>query len=116
DRALVVRAGKILLRRNPPAAKRLAGMAEIAVVSSLGLAADGEPALVRRRTIGTVTYEEKLYAFEPKAADLRRWAQDAELEWVDAAELDGAALSGPHRRWLGEWLSRDGRKARGRRP
>jgi hypothetical protein len=72
--------------------------------------------LVRRRTIGTVTYEEKLYAFGPKAADLRRWARDAELEWVDAAELDGAALSGPHRRWLGEWLSRDGRTARGRRP
>ena len=116
DRALVVRAGRILLRRNPPASKRLAGMAEIAVVSSLGLAPDGEPALVRRRTIGTVTYEEKLYAFEPKAADLRRWASDAELEWVDAKELDGAALSGPHRRWLGEWFSRDGRKARDTRP
>ena len=41
---------------------------------------------------------------------------DPELEWVGIADLDGAALSGPHRRWLGEWLSRDGRKARGRRP
>ena len=116
DRALVIRAGKILLRRNPPAAKRLAGMAEIPVVASLGLSSAEEPALVRRRTIGSVTYEEKLYAFESKAADLRRWAKDAELEWVDAADLDGAALSGPHRRWLGEWLSRDGRKARGRQP
>jgi A/G-specific adenine glycosylase len=116
DRALVLRAGKILLRRNPPAAKRLAGMAEIPDLSSLGLASDGEPALVRRRTIGTVTYEEKLFAVGPKAADLRKWAQDEQLEWVDAAELDGAALSGPHRRWLGEWLSRDGRTARGRRP
>jgi A/G-specific adenine glycosylase len=111
-----VRAGKVLLRRNPPAAKRLAGMAEIPDLSSLGLAPDGEPALVRRRTIGTVTYEEKLHACAPKAADLRRWAQDAELEWVDATELDGAALSGPHRRWLGEWLSRDDRTGRGRRP
>ncbi|MFM8550530.1 MAG: A/G-specific adenine glycosylase, partial [Verrucomicrobiota bacterium] len=116
ERALVARAGKVLLRRNPPEAKRLAGMAEIPVLSSLGLAPEGEPALVRRRTIGAVTYDEKLYAFEPKAADLRRWSQDTELEWVDAAELGGAALSGPHRRWLGEWLSRDGRTARGRRP
>lgn len=116
ERALVARAGKVLLRRNPPVARRLAGMAEIPVLSSLGLAPDGEPALVRRRTIGAVTYDEKLYAFEPKAADLRRWSQDTELEWVDAAELGGAALSGPHRRWLGEWLSRDGRTARGRRP
>jgi A/G-specific adenine glycosylase len=115
-RALVVRAGKVLLRRNPPAAKRLAGMAEIPIVASLRLSSTEEPALVRRRTIGSVTYEEKLYALEPKAADLRRWAKDAELEWVDTADLDGAALSGPHRRWLGEWLSRDGRKAPGRRP
>jgi len=116
ERALVIRAGRILLRRNPHAAKRLAGIAEIPVLSSLGLEPAGEPALVRRRTIGTVTYEEKLHAVVPKAADLLRWARDAELEWVAAAELSGAALSGPHRRWLGEWLSRDGRTARGRRP
>ena len=116
DRALVVRAGRILLRRNPSAAKRLAGMAEIPDLSSLGLVSAGEPALVRRRTIGVVTYEEKLHACTPKAADLRRWAKDTELEWVDAKALDAAALSGPHRRWLGEWLSRDDRTARGRRP
>ena len=91
-------------------------MAEIPDVASLGLSSAEEPALVRRRTIGSVTYEEKLYALEPKAADLRRWAKDAELEWVDATGLDGAALSGPHRRWLGEWLSRGGRTTRGKRP
>jgi hypothetical protein len=90
-------------------------MAEIPVLSSLGVEAAGEPALVRRRTIGTVTYEEKLHALEPKVAELRRWTKDGELEWVDAQALDGAALSGPHRRWLGEWLSRDDRPARGRR-
>jgi A/G-specific adenine glycosylase len=116
DRALVRRDDKILLRRNPPAAKRLAGIAEIPVLSSIGLTPDGDPVLVRRRTIGAVTYEEKLFAVTPRAVDLRQWARDAELEWVDAADLEGAALSGPHRRWLGEWLSRDGRKARGRRP
>jgi A/G-specific adenine glycosylase len=116
ERALIAREGKILLRRNPHQAKRLAGMAEIPVLASLGLEPAGEPALVRRRTIGTVTYEEKLHAFEPKAADVRRWGQDGELEWVDAQKLEGAALSGPHLRWLAEWLSRDGRPARGRRP
>ena len=91
-------------------------MAEIPVLSSLGVEPAVEPTLVRRRTIGTVTYEEKLHALEPKAADVRRWTKDAELEWVAAEALDGAALSGPHRRWLGEWLSRDGRTTRGRRP
>jgi A/G-specific adenine glycosylase len=116
ERALITREGKILLRRNPHHAKRLAGMAEIPVLSSLGVEPAGEPALVRRRTIGTVTYEEKLHALEPKAAELRRWTKDGELEWVDAQALDGAALSGPHRRWLGEWLSRGGRTTRGKRP
>jgi len=116
ERALVAREGKILLRRNPHHAKRLAGMAEIPVLSSLGLEPAGEPALVRRRTIGTVTYEEKLHAYEPKPAEVRRWAKEGELEWVDAQALEGAALSGPHLRWLGEWLSRGGRPARGRRP
>ena len=91
-------------------------MAEIPVLSSLGIEPAGEPALVRRRTIGTVTYEEKLHALEPKVAELRRWTKDGELEWVDAQALDGAALSGPHRRWLGEWLSRGGRTTRGKRP
>jgi hypothetical protein len=91
-------------------------MAEIPVLSSRGIEPDGEPALVRRRTIGTVTYEEKLHALAPKVAELRRWTKDGELEWVDAQALDGAALSGPHRRWLGEWLSRGGRTTRGKRP
>jgi hypothetical protein len=91
-------------------------MAEIPVLSSLGVELVGDPALVRRRTIGTVTYEEKLHALEPKVAEIRRWAKDGELEWVAAEALDGAALSGPHRRWLGEWLSRGGRTTRGKRP
>lgn len=116
ERALIIRAGKILLRRNPAHAKRLAGMAEIPVLSSLGVALAGEPALVRRRTIGRVTYEEKLHALEPKSAELRRWTQDRELEWVDGKSLAEAALSGPHLRWLGEWLSRGGRTTRGKRP
>ena len=58
--------------------------------SSLGVEPAGEPALVRRRTIGTVTYEEKLHALEPKVAEIRRWGKDGELEWVAADALDGA--------------------------
>jgi A/G-specific adenine glycosylase len=116
ERALIVRGGKALLRRNPAHAKRLAGLAEIPALASLGLEPGEAPALVRRRTIGAVTYEEKLHAIEPGAAELRRWARDGELEWVDVRSLAEAALSGPHLRWLGEWLSPDGRTKRGRRP
>ena len=113
DRALVRHGRRLLLRRNPAGARRLAGMAELPTLASLGVAPAGEPALVRRRTIGAVTYEERLHEVAAGAADLRRWAADGELEWVGADALADAALSGPHRRWLGEWLSRGGPKARG---
>lgn len=116
ERALILQAGKLLLHRNAPQAKRLAGMAEIPTLATLGQAVVGTPVLTRRRTIGTVTYEEKLYVLRPTAAQLRQWLLLAGLEWVAVKALDEAALSGPHRRWLGEWLSRDGRTARGKQP
>ena len=49
------------------------------------------------------------------AVDARRWAQEPALEWVGEGELADVALTGPHLRWLREWLSPGGRPARGRR-
>ena len=116
SRGLVRHRGRVLLHRLPRDARRLAGMAELPALAVLGVAARGEPTLVRRRTIGNVTYEERLHALPVAAADVRRWTRDPALEWVAEAALDAAALTGPHRRWLGEWLSPGGRTARGRRP
>ena len=115
-RALVQCRGKILVRRNPRAARRLAGMAELPEVATLRGAEAGELALVRRRTIGNVTYEETLREVVATAAAARTWSQDAELEWVAVAALDSAALTGPHLRWVREWLSPSDRPVRGKRP
>lgn len=115
-RGLVRHRGRLLLHRIPRDARRLAGMAELPTLAQLGVAARGEPALVRRRAIGAVTYEERLHALPVATADVRRWTRDPALEWVAADGLDAAALTGPHLRWLREWLSPAGRTARGRRP
>jgi A/G-specific adenine glycosylase len=113
-RALVHHRGKLLLRRNPREARRLAGMAELPELATLGTAVTGRPALVRRRTIGSVTYAETLLEVAVTTALVRTWSQDAGLEWVAVAELDAAALTGPHLRWVREWLSPADRPTRGK--
>ena len=116
QRALVLRAGKLLLRRYGQGSRRLLGMAEIPAVATLGVDPAGDPALIRRRTIGTITYEERLHVVAAEVSSVRRWKRDDELEWVAAGRLEQAALTGPHLRWLREWLSPTGLKARGKRP
>ena len=116
QRALVLRAGKLLLRRYGQGSRRLVGMAEIPAVATLGVDPAGDPALIRRRTIGTITYEERLHVVAAEVSSVRRWKRDDELEWVAAGRLEQAALTGPHLRWLREWLSPTGLKARGKRP
>jgi len=115
-RGLVRWRGCVLLHRLPRDARRLAGMAELPTVAMLGVAARGEPVMIRRRTIGNVTYEERLHALPVTVAEARRWTRDPALEWVAEGGLDAAALTGPHRRWLREWLSPGGPTTRGRRP
>jgi A/G-specific adenine glycosylase len=113
-RALVHHRGKLLVRRNPRAARRLAGMAELPEWATLRGASAGRPALVRRRTIGSVTYEETLLEVVATATSVRTWSQDVELEWVAVTDLDTAALTGPHLRWVREWLNPSDRPTRGK--
>jgi len=113
-RALVQYRGKILVRRNPREARRLAGMAELPELVTLRGAAASQPVLIRRRTIGSVTYEETLLEVVATASSVRTWSQDAELEWVTVTDLDSVALTGPHLRWVREWLSLSDRPARGK--
>jgi len=111
---LVRHRGRLLVRRNPGTARRLAGMAELPEWATLRGASAGRPALVRRRTIGNVTYAETLLEVVVTAAAVRAWSRDAELEWVAVADLDDVALTGPHLRWVREWLSPSDRPARGK--
>ena len=107
DRALAIRRGKVLLRRHPADATRLAGLAELPTLESLGLR-PGEPLAVRKRSITTTTYDERLHRV-PSGTRLPR-ARD--LEWIPLADLPFAAVAGPHLRWISE-LAKGGS---GRRP
>ncbi|MFM9000530.1 MAG: A/G-specific adenine glycosylase [Opitutia bacterium] len=115
ERAVVVRAGRVLLLRQPDDARRLAGIAEIPTLDALGLAPGGRPAAERTRSIGDVAYRERLHRRDPTPAVLRR-ARGPGFAWVAADALERSAVSGPHLRWLRQLLSPAGPKARGRRP
>ncbi len=113
-RALVLRAEKLLIKRYPLTARRLAGMAEIPLLSDLALEPTSSPWLSKRRTIGAVTYEEQVFRIKPKVSWQSRLKKNSELEWVRIHQLANAALTGPHFRWLRDWLNPDGLTKRDR--
>ncbi len=100
DRVLAVRNGKVLLRRHPADATRLAGLAELPIAESIGLKlqADAKPHAIRRRSVTVTTYEERIHVLPAKA----RLPKSRDLIWVSLRELPFAAISGPHLRWIGE--------------
>jgi A/G-specific adenine glycosylase len=114
-RALIMKGSKILLHRQDTKARRLAGVAEIPDLLHLNIKTKAAPVLVRRRTIGQVTYEENLFSIKLSKATQQLVLCSAQWEWVAVDQLDDAAVSGPHRRWLAEWLSLSDQPERGRR-
>ena len=97
------RGGALLLRRNGPGARRLAGLHELPSAGQAGL----EPGRVRRgpllarrsRAIAGTRAEESIHAAAPPAA-----ARPG-LVWVAFRRLGSVALSGPHRRWIAQVLA-----------
>lgn len=108
DRVLAVRAGKVLLRRHPANATRLAGLAELPIAESVGLKSLGEPHAVRRRSVTVTTYEERIHLLPAKAKVPRQ----RDLIWVPFTELPFAAVAGPHLRWIGELARAQGARAK----
>ena len=105
QRVLVFDKNKLLLQRNPPSAKRLAGMAEIPEISFLGKSLKVERSWVRRRTIGSVTYEESINLTHLNRSMIRKIEQEGTLEWVSIKNLKNSAITGPHLRWIQEWIN-----------
>jgi len=98
--------GRLLLRRGPAKARRLAGLHELAEASDLGLRpAAKDLLLMKRRAITRFQITESIYAARPTPALRRLIGRSDSLEWVSLKDLDGVTLSGPHRRWLTELLS-----------
>jgi len=104
-RALVFDKSKLLLRRNPLGAKRLAGMAEIPEIDLLGKNLKIKKSWIRRRTIGSVTYEENISLISYNLQLDRKIKKQRTFEWVALKNLMNAAITGPHLRWIQECIN-----------
>ena len=116
DRALVMQSGQLLLRRYGASARRLKGILELPTLASLKVKAGKQPAMIAKRTIGTVTYTESLWLVKAEATLRRTIKADDELCWIAVDELKNQALSGPHRQWLERWLNQNDQPKHGKRP
>lgn len=102
-RTFCLHRGRLLLRRGPAKARRLAGLHELPEAADLGVKPAAKSLLaVKRRAITRFQITESIYAVKPTAALLKRIARNKSLAWMPVQHLDRTALSGPHRRWIGE--------------
>jgi adenine-specific DNA glycosylase len=113
-RALIFDQDKLLLRRNPSNVKRLAGMAEIPEVDFLNNDFKPHKSWVRRRTIGSVTYEENINLITFNSSIRLKIKKQPTLEWVALKHIKKAAITGPHLRWIEEWINLGDRSERGK--
>ena len=107
-RAWCEHAGCLLLHRTSASARRLANLYELPTPADLGIPADtvqAAPLLAtRRRSMTDHVIIELIHAVRLTPAQERRLAANPALHWVPRAGLARIALSGPHRRWVGEIL------------
>ena len=115
-RALIFDKNKLLLHRNPGDAKRLAGMAEIPETGFLDNKFKSQKSWIRRRTIGSVTYEENINLITLDKVVGAKIKQYRSLEWIALKNLKNAAITGPHLRWIEEWINLSDRTAHGKSP
>jgi len=98
------RGGSVLLHRNGPGARRLAGLHELPTARQAGL----DPALVSRgplvaRHVRAITRYRIVESIH--SARHPRGGPRAGLVWVRLEDLGAVALSGPHRRWTTQILA-----------
>lgn len=103
-RAWIFRRGKVLLRRVPANAKRLAGMVELPRLDTLPQRWNPlkEPFAKKKRGIGNELITEWFYRVE-NCPDLIL-PEGSDLFWRDTSCLNKEAISGPHRKWISEFL------------
>lgn len=106
-RTFCLHRGGLLLKQQLGAGKRLAGLHELPQAADLGVKPAPDTLLAtKHRTITRYRITEQIHAVQPTARLLRRIVQNRTLEWVPIQRLEHITLSGPHRRWVRELLSR----------
>ncbi|MBC7366281.1 MAG: A/G-specific adenine glycosylase [Undibacterium sp.] len=105
-RAWCERNGSLLLHRAAPDARRLASQHELPTAEHVGLpeATLAKGVLLAKKKRGITRYRitESIYTAAAPKGKL-----GAELVWVPVKELGTITLSGPHRRWITEIITRE---------
>lgn len=102
DRLWITRSDKILLHRIPLDASLLAGQYELPQPSDLNVQCPQSiPISEHTRAITHRRIRERIYRY-----DLQKKFSNQTLFWIPVNDLDTITLSGPHRRWVEELLSR----------
>ena len=103
-RLWILQDGKLLLHRIPEDAQQLAGQYELPRVEQFNNPPQpGKVLAVKSRGITNKRIKETIYL--PKTA--HSVTESPELYWIALEQIDNLTLSGPHRRWVNELLSKE---------
>lgn len=106
-RVWLVRRGRLLMHRLPDESKRMAQLHELPTAEQVAFDPDrpnGTPCVKKTRAITRYRITEWIW-FPTKASKLALpKTRDRGFHWVPLAKLEEIPLSGPHRRWVNEFL------------
>lgn len=98
---------QLLLHRNSPDAKQLAGQYELPTAEQLDIKPPKSEALLSKtRSITHRRIKESIHAVNTSEELLESISRSTNLHWASIETLDRITLSGPHRRWVKEILTR----------
>ncbi len=105
DRLWMIKDNSLLLGQIPANGARLASLYELPVIGDI-LPAGAEKVLIKKakRSISNQRITENIFSTRSRGKLLSRIDQKKQLRWIPLSQLDGVALSGPHRRWIRELL------------
>jgi A/G-specific adenine glycosylase len=106
-RCWIVAEDHLLLHQNPKDAKQLAGQYELPSATELGIDQPSTtPLLTKTRGITHRRIKESIHPLTISAELTKAIQVHQQLSWVPISQVSQITLSGPHRRWVQELLTK----------
>ena len=108
DRGIILRDGALLLRKIDSNAQRLRDHFEIPDLAQLSLSRKSiglNLIAVRRRSISNQSIEERLFRISEGTKLNLAVVDKVPFYWIDLQKIPSILLTGPHRRWLTEYIN-----------
>ena len=105
DRAWIENKNRLLLYLNSANAQQLAGQYELPSLESLGAKTPNEtPLAIKTRAITNRRIKERIHSGE--SLSKQKLLFQSEHQWICLERMNSITLSGPHRRWVQEFLKK----------